>query len=81
MLLLKSIDMVEDLQGAMIISLTVALVMLCVLGALVEKLSREDPLTFRIHYVLLGLMGAALSFVVGNTLKGFLTLGRWMSPW
>lgn len=64
----------------MIISLTVALVMLFVLGASVGKLSLEGPLRFGIHYVLLGVIGAALSFAVGNILKDFLALGRWVPP-
>jgi len=70
--------LLTNLSYAMIVSLTVALAMLFGLGALVGKLSREGPLRFGIHYVLLGLIGAALSFVVGSILKDFLTLGRWV---
>jgi predicted membrane protein (TIGR00267 family) len=73
--------LLTNLSYAMTVSLTVALVMLFGLGALVGKLSREDPWRFGIRYVLLGLIGAALSFVVGSILKDFLTLGRWVSPW
>jgi VIT1/CCC1 family predicted Fe2+/Mn2+ transporter len=73
--------LLTNLSYAMIVSLTVALVMLFVLGASVGKLSRAGPLRVGIHYVLLGLIGAALSFVVGSILKDFLTLGRWVPPW
>jgi predicted membrane protein (TIGR00267 family) len=73
--------LLRNLSYAMIVSLTVALVMLFVLGASVGKLSREGHLRFGLHYVLLGLTGAALSFLAGSILKDFLTLGRWIPPW
>ena len=73
--------LLTNLSYAMIVSLTIALVMLFVLGALVGKLSQESHWRFGIRYVLLGLIGAALSFVVGSILKDLLTLGRWVPPW
>jgi len=73
--------LLANLSYAMIVSLTVALAMLFGLGALVGKLSREGLWRFGIRYVLLGLIGAALSFVVGDILRNLLTLGRWMPPW
>jgi predicted membrane protein (TIGR00267 family) len=73
--------LLTNLSYAMIVSLTVALVMLFVLGALVGKLSQESHWKFGIRYVLLGLIGAALSFIAGSILKDVLTLGRWVPPW
>jgi predicted membrane protein (TIGR00267 family) len=67
--------LLRDLQLAMIVSLTVALATLFVLGALVGKLSRENLWRFGLRYALLGLAGAVLSFVVGGFLKGVLTAG------
>jgi predicted membrane protein (TIGR00267 family) len=79
-LLVVPFALLTNLSHAMVVSLTVALAMLFVLGALVGKLSRESPWKFGIHYVLLGLIGATLSFVVGSVLKDLLTLGRWAPP-
>jgi predicted membrane protein (TIGR00267 family) len=70
-----------NLSHAIIVSLTVALTMLFGLGFLVGKLSGEGSWKFGIRYVLLGLVGAALSYLVGDTLKNSLTLGRWVPPW
>ena len=65
-----------NLSYAMVLSLTIALVILFVLGALVGKLSHESHWRFGIRYVLLGVIGAALSFVAGSILKDLLTLVR-----
>jgi predicted membrane protein (TIGR00267 family) len=73
--------LVGSLDYAMIVSLSVAMAMLFGLGVSVGKLSREGPLRFGVRYVLLGLTGAALSFVVGTVLKDLLTLGQLVLPW
>ncbi len=73
--------LLTNLSYAMIVSLTIALAMLFGLGVLVGKLSREGPWRFGIRYVLLGLIGAALSFAVGSMLRELLTVGRWVPPW
>jgi predicted membrane protein (TIGR00267 family) len=73
--------LLANLQLAMTISLIVALATLFVLGALVGKLSRENLWRFGLRYVLLGLTGAALSFVLGDLLKDLLTVGHWIPPW
>jgi len=73
--------LLANLQLAMTVSLIVALAMLFVLGSLVGKLSRENLWRFGLRYVLLGLAGAALSFVVGDLLKDLLTVGHWIPPW
>jgi len=70
-----------NLSYAMIVSLSIALVILFVLGALVGKLSEESRWKFGIRYVLLGLIGATLSFAAGSILKDLLTLGQWVLPW
>lgn len=72
--------LLENLQLAMTISLIAALALLFVLGGLVGKLGRENPWRFGLRYVLLGLAGAALSFVVGDILKDLLTVGHWILP-
>ena len=73
--------LLTSLSYAMFVSLSVALAMLFGLGVSVGKLSREGPWRFGIRYVLLGLIGATLSFVVGSILRDLLTLGRWVPPW
>jgi predicted membrane protein (TIGR00267 family) len=72
--------LLENLQLAMTISLIAALALLFVLGSLVGKLGRENPWRFGLRYVLLGLAGAALSFVIGDLLKDLLTVGHWILP-
>jgi predicted membrane protein (TIGR00267 family) len=64
------------LMYAMIASLILALALLFALGAVVGKFSRASPWKFGIRYVLLGLAGAALSFMVGAAVGSALTLGR-----
>jgi predicted membrane protein (TIGR00267 family) len=64
------------LTNAMIASLILALALLFALGALVGKFSHASPWEFGIRYVLLGLAGAALSFMVGKTVGSVLTPGR-----
>jgi predicted membrane protein (TIGR00267 family) len=73
--------LLTSLSHAMSVSLGIALAMLFGLGVSVGRLSREGPWKFGIRYVLLGLIGAALSFVVGSILGDLLTLGRWVPPW
>jgi len=69
-----------SLSYAMIVSLSAAMALLFGLGVSVGKLSRQGPFRFGVRYVLLGLTGAALSFVVGTVLKDLLTLGRLLLP-
>lgn len=64
------------LMYAMIASLILALALLFALGAVVGKFSHASPWKFGIRYVLLGLAGAALSFMVGAAVGSALTLGR-----
>jgi predicted membrane protein (TIGR00267 family) len=64
------------LTYAMITSLILALALLFALGAVVGKFSHACPLKFGIRYVLLGLAGAALSFMVGAAVGRALILGR-----
>jgi predicted membrane protein (TIGR00267 family) len=64
------------LAYAMIASLILALALLFALGAVVGKFSHAPPWKFGIRYVLLGLAGAALSFVVGAAIGRALILGR-----
>jgi predicted membrane protein (TIGR00267 family) len=64
------------LMYAMITSLILALVLLFALGALVGKFSHASPWKFGIRYVLLGLAGATLSFMVGGAVGSVLSLGR-----
>jgi len=64
------------LMYAMITSLILALVLLFALGALVGKFSHASPWKFGIRYVLLGLAGATLSFMVGAAVGSVLSLGR-----
>lgn len=80
-ILIVPFALVGSLNYAMIVSLSVAMAMLFGLGVSVGKLSREGPLRFGVRYVLLGLTGAALSFVVGTALKDLLTLGQLVLPW
>ncbi|MGA3406471.1 MAG: VIT1/CCC1 transporter family protein [Candidatus Bathyarchaeia archaeon] len=68
------------LTSAMAASLILALALLFALGALVGKFSHASPWRFGIRYVLLGLAGAALSFVVGQAVRNLLTVGRYY-PW
>jgi len=70
-----------SLQSAMFASLTVGLMMLFGLGVLVGRLSRESPLRSGIRYVLLGVAGAILSFLVGDLLRDLVMVGRWIPPW
>jgi predicted membrane protein (TIGR00267 family) len=69
-----------DLHLAMIVSLIAALALLFALGGIVGKLSREKPWKFGFRYVLLGLVGAALSYIVGDILRDLLTVGHWIIP-
>ena len=64
------------LRDAMIASLVVALVLLFALGAVVGRFSHASPWRFAIRYVLLGLAGAILSFMVGAVVGRALTVGR-----
>jgi predicted membrane protein (TIGR00267 family) len=67
---------VLGLRHAMIASLIIALMLLFALGALVGKMSHASPWKFAIRYAVLGLAGAALSFIVGEVVGRILTLGR-----
>ena len=62
------------LMYAMIASLILALALLFALGAVVGKLSHASPWKFGFRYVLLGLAGATLSFMVGAAVGN--ALGR-----
>jgi predicted membrane protein (TIGR00267 family) len=64
------------LTYAMITSLILALALLFALGAVVGKFSHASSWKFGIRYVLLGLAGAALSFVIGAAVGRALILGR-----
>ena len=64
------------LRHAMIASLVVALALLFTLGAVVGRFSHASPWRFAIRYALLGLAGAALSFMVGVIVGTVLTSGR-----
>ena len=64
------------LMYAMIASLILALALLFALGAVVGKFSHASPWKFGIRYMLLGLAGAALSYVIGAAVGSVLTLGR-----
>jgi predicted membrane protein (TIGR00267 family) len=65
-----------DLRYAMIASLILALVLLFALGIVVGRFSHASPWMFGIRYALLGLAGAALSFLVGAIVGSVLPLGR-----
>jgi predicted membrane protein (TIGR00267 family) len=67
------------LTSAIITSLISALMLLFALGALVGKFSHASRLQFGIRYVILGLAGAALSFVVGQAVRILLTVVH--LPW
>ncbi|HUK26952.1 MAG TPA: VIT1/CCC1 transporter family protein [Candidatus Acidoferrales bacterium] len=62
------------LRDAMVSSLIIGLVLLFALGIAVGKFSHASPWRFGIRYVLLGLIGTALSFIVGVVVGQFLTL-------
>jgi predicted membrane protein (TIGR00267 family) len=64
------------LMHAVITSLILALALLFALGAVVGNFSHASPWKFGIRYVLLGLAGAALSFMVGAAVGRALILGR-----
>ena len=68
-----------SLPSAIITSLIAALVLLFVLGALVGKFSHASRLKFGTRYVVLGLVGAALSFIVGEGVRILLTIVH--VPW
>lgn len=69
---------VFDLMHAMAASLFLASALLFVLGAVVGKFSHASPWRFGIRYVLLGLAGAVLSFIIGDVVRSVLTLGHWV---
>lgn len=71
---------VFGLTNAMTASLILGLALLFGLGAVVGKFSHASPWRFGVRYVLLGLAGAALSFIVGEFVRSVLTLGQWV-PW
>ena len=68
------------LTFAMTVSLILALTLLFALGTLVGRFSHASPWRFGIRYVLLGLAGAALSFVVGEAVGNLLIMGKYY-PW
>jgi predicted membrane protein (TIGR00267 family) len=67
---------VLPLTTAIVMSLTFASVLLFTLGGFVGKFSHASRLKFGIRYVALGLVGAVLSFIVGETVRNLLTLGH-----
>jgi predicted membrane protein (TIGR00267 family) len=70
---------VLGLTPAIITSLVFASTLLFALGGFVGKFSHASPLKFGLRYVALGLVGAGLSFVVGETVRNLLTVGH--IPW
>ena len=64
------------LMHAMVASLILALALLFALGAVVGRFSHVSPWKFAFRYVLLGLAGAALSFMVGAVAGRVLSLSR-----
>lgn len=60
------------LAQAAVVSLAIALALLFVLGRHVGKLSEAVPLRFGLMYVIVGLLAAAIAFLVGEGLKLFL---------
>jgi predicted membrane protein (TIGR00267 family) len=68
---------VFDLMHAMAASLFLASALLFGLGGVVGKFSHASPWTFGIRYVILGLAGAVLSFIIGDAVRSVLTLGQW----
>jgi len=68
---------VFDLMHAMAASLILASALLFGLGGVVGKFSHASPWTFGIRYVILGLAGAVLSFIIGDAVRSVLTLGQW----
>jgi len=70
---------VLGLTTAIFTSLIFASLLLFALGGFVGKFSHASPLKFGLRYVTLGLMGAGLSFVVGEAVRNLLTVGH--LPW
>ena len=64
------------LTYAMINSLILTLALLFALGTIVGRFSHASPWKFGVRYVLLGLAGAALSFMVGALVGSVLPLVR-----
>ena len=64
------------LRDAMGCSLIIGLVLLFALGAVVGRFSHSSPWKFGIRYVLLGLAGTALSFIVGTVVGKFIILSH-----
>lgn len=63
---------VPVLGEAMLVSGAIAIVILAVLGYFIGKMNESDGLWSSVKYVVLGLVGAGLGFVVGDFLKHFL---------
>jgi len=67
---------VLGLTNAIFLSLIFACLLLFALGGFVGKFSHASRLRFGIRYVALGLVGAGLSFVVGEVVRSLLTVGH-----
>ncbi|MEW5955245.1 MAG: VIT1/CCC1 transporter family protein [Candidatus Micrarchaeota archaeon] len=59
----------ESLATAMLSSGAIAIVMLAVLGYFIGKMNESDGWWSSVKYVVLGLVGAGLGFLVGDLLK------------
>ena len=68
------------LTSAMIVSLILASALLFALGSIVGKFSHASSLRFGIRYVILGIAGAALSFIIGQVVGNVLIWARHF-PW
>jgi len=64
------------LTYAMVVSLVIALLLLFALGSVVGRFSHASPWKFGFRYVLLGLAGAGLSFMVGVVVGRVLPIGH-----
>jgi len=61
-----------DITTATVISLTVGLTALFLLGRYVGKLSSESPTRMGLRYLLMGVIGAVICYFIGAGIKGWL---------
>jgi len=64
--------LITGIQTALVISSVEAIVSLFLLGFYVGKLSSENPVSTGMRYVVLGVIGGVLSYLVGGVLKGLI---------
>jgi len=62
-----------DIGKALITSILLSIALLFSLGVYVGKLSEESALRTGIKYIVLGIIGAAISYVIGDVLKIWLS--------